>query len=243
MATEKNIVTIGGLVIMEPIVSLTDIMVSVACFIALYNLIKLKVEGRMYLHFKLHFLTMGLATLFGGTIGHAFLYAFSDAWKLAGWLISMISLNFLERAFIAHTMQYVNEKTKFLIKTANNIELLGFMAITIYTLNFDFVEIHIGFGLLMVIFPLQLFMYFRTKDKGTKYVFVIVVLAILSAVIFIKQISTHQWFNHISISHAIMVVMVFLLYKSATILKYNNNLETKARGFDKFLRKLKSKPE
>ncbi len=239
MTPEKNIFYIGELLIMEPIVSLTDIMVSVACFAALYNLKKLKLDGKMYFHFKLHFLTMGLATLFGGTIGHAFLYAFSDAWKLAGWLISMISINFLERAFIAHTIQYVNERTRFVIKSANNIELAAFMGITIYTLNFDFVEIHTGFGLLLVIFPLQLFMYFKTKDKGVKYIFVIVVLAIISAIIFIKQIDIYQWFNHISISHILMVVMVILLYQSAVTLKYDKHHEVKERGIAKLFRKLK----
>ena len=227
MTTEKNIISIGNLIIMEPIVSLTDIMVSVACFIAFYSIRKLKLEGRMYFHFKLHFLSMGLATLFGGTIGHAFLYAFSDAWKLAGWLISMISINFLERAFIAHTIQHLTEKTRFLIKTANNIELLAFMAITIYTLNFNFVEIHTGFGLLLVVFPLQIYMYFKTKDKGTKFIFIVVVLAIISAIIFVMQISIHKWFNHISISHSLMFVMVILLYKSATTLKYDRRFEAK----------------
>lgn len=237
MTPEKNAIHIGNLLIMEPVVSLTDLLVSIACFIAFYNLSKLKLEGRMYFHFKLHFLTMGLATLFGGTIGHAFLYAFSDAWKLAGWLISMISINFLERAFIAHTVQYVSEKTRFLIKSANNIELLVFMGITIYTLNFDYVEIHTGFGLLMVVFPLQLYMYLKTKDKGSKYVFVIVILAIVSAIIFVKQISLHHWFNHISISHVMMFVMVILLYKSAITLKYNREFEAKDRGIAKLFRK------
>lgn len=243
MATEKNIITIGEFIIMEPIVSLTDIMVSVACFVALYNLKRLKVDGKMYFHFKWHFLTMGLATLFGGTIGHAFLYAFSDAWKLAGWLISMISINFLERAFIAHTMQYVSEKTRFFIKTANNLELVVFMVITIYSLNFNFVEIHTGFGLLIVVFPLQLFMYLKTKDKGAIYVFFIVGLAIVSGIIFIKQITIHQWFNHISFSHVMMFVMVILLYKSAITLKYDKQFETKERGIIKLFRKLKKKVE
>jgi hypothetical protein len=241
MTPEKNIFYIGELLIMEPIVSLTDIMVSIACFVALYNLKKRKLDGRMYLHFKLHFLTMGLATLFGGTIGHAFLYAFSDAWKLAGWLISMVSVNFLERAFIAHTIQHVSEKTRFVIKSANNIELIAFMGITIYTLNFDFVEIHTGFGLLFVIFPLQLFMYFKTRDKGSIYVFIIVILSIISATIFVKQIDIHKWFNHISLSHVLMFVMVILLYKSAITLKYDKYHETKERGIAKLFRKLKEK--
>jgi len=239
MTTEKIIISIGELIIMEPIVSLTDIMVSLACFFAYYKLKRLKLQGRLYFHFKLHFLSMGLATLFGGTIGHAFLYAFDDSWKLAGWLISMISINFLERAFIAHTIQYLSEKTRFLIKTANNIELLVFMAITVYTLNFDYVEFHTGFGLIIVVFPLQIYMYLKTKDKGTRFIFIIVVLAIISAIIFVNQISLHNWLNHISISHLLMFVMVILLYKSATTLKYDRKFEAKERGIIKVLRKLK----
>jgi len=163
---------------------------------------------------------MGLATLFGGIFGHAFLYAFDLAWKLPGWLISMISISLLERAFIAHTVQEVSKKTRFWFKLANNIELLIFMGLTIYFLNFHFVEIHSGFGILVVVFPLQLYMYFKTRDSGSKIVFIIVALSVISAFIFINRISLHTWFNHIAISHMLMVVMVILLYKTSISLRY-----------------------
>ncbi|OQY04221.1 MAG: hypothetical protein B6I20_03495 [Bacteroidetes bacterium 4572_117] len=227
MIVEKISITIAGITILEPMATLTDIFVSIACFYAFYQLHKKNKPGKMYFHFKWHFFTMGFATLFGGILGHAFIYAVDFAWKLPGWLISMISISLLERAFIAHTVQQVSKKTRFWFKMANNIELLIFMGLTIYTLNFHFVEFHSGFGILIVTFPLQLFMYLKTRDPGSKLVFVIVILTIISAFIFINRISLHPWFNHIAISHIFMVVMVILLYKTAITLKYDPQIAEK----------------
>lgn len=220
MAYEKIVVSIGDIMVWEPVVTLTDLLVSAVCFYFFYRLQKKKLPGKMYLLFKWHFFTMGVATLFGGLFGHAFLYVVNISWKLPGWIISMASISLLERAFIEHTVQMVGKKTRFWFKLANNVELLVFMSLTIYSLNFQFVEFHSGFGILAVIFPLQTFMYQKTKDPGSKTVFGVVFLAIISAIVFINQISLHPWFNHISLSHVLMVFMVILLYKTAISLHY-----------------------
>lgn len=225
MAYEKIVITIGQLTVWEPIVTLTDLFVSATCFYFFYRLKKQKRQGKMYQLFKWHFFTMGIATMFGGLLGHAFLYAVDIAWKLPGWIISMASISLMERAFIAHTVQLVGKKTRRGFKLANNIELFIFMGLTIYTLNFHFVEFHSGFGILAVIFPLQLFMYLKTKDPGSKIVFAIVALSIVSAIIFINQITIHPWFNHIALSHMLMVFMVILLYKTAISLRYNQEYQ------------------
>ena len=221
MTYEKIIVNICGITVWEPMATLTDLFVSVACFYFFCLLHKKKLPGKMYLLFKWHFFTMGVATLFGGLLGHAFLYAVHISWKLPGWIISMASVSLLERACIAHTVQQVSKKTRYAFKLANNIELIVFMSLTLYTLNFHFVEFHSGFGILAVIFPLQLFMYLKTKDPGSKIIFAVVFLSLVSAIIFIKQITLHPWFNHIALSHTLMVFMVVLLYKSAINLRYN----------------------
>jgi hypothetical protein len=99
-------VFIDGIRIDEPVTSITDILVSVVCF---YSLFKLKEPSEDDLvrtvryYFRRYFLLMGISTFYGGCIGHAFLYMLSFSWKLPGWLLSMISMNFLERAMIEYT--------------------------------------------------------------------------------------------------------------------------------------------
>jgi len=221
MAYEKLIVEIGGITIYEPMASLTDLFVSAAAFYAFYVMLKQNRKGLMYFHFKYHFLTMAIATLFGGLFGHAFLYAVGIEWKLPGWLISMISISLLERAFIAYTVQHVNTRAKRIIKTINNIELIFFMAITIYTLDFKYVEWHSGFGLLAEILPLQLYMWYKTRDKASVYIFIMIGLSIVSALFFMFEIIIHPWFNHLAVSHTLMTIGVLVLIKGALRLEYN----------------------
>ena len=227
MSVEKLSITINGIMVLEPMVTFTDLIVSATCFYAFYKLRKKNKQGKMYFHFEWHFLTMGVATIFGGLLGHGFTYAVDDAWKLPGWLISMISISFMERAFIAHTVQIVSKRTRFWFKTANNVELLIFMGLTVYSLNFHFVEFHSGFGILAVVFPLQLYMFVKTKDPGSSYIFVVVALSIFSAFIFLNKISIHKWFNYMALSHILIAVMVFYLYKAALSLRYEQNFSKK----------------
>jgi len=222
MEYTKLIIEIAGITIYEPMATLTDLFVSVAFFYAYYIALKENRKGKMYVFFKWHFLTMALATLFGGLFGHAFLYAVGLPWKLPGWIISMVSISLLERAIIAYAVQHVTLKTKFWIKTLNNIELVFFIGITIITLNFKFVEIHSGFGILAEVFPLQLYMWYKTRDKASKYVFIMVGLSAASALIFMNQIIIHPWFNHLAFSHTLMTIGVFFILKSYKTLDYTD---------------------
>ena len=226
MAFEKIIIEIAGIVIYEPMASLTDLFVSFAAFYAYFIMLKEKRKGKMHFYFKYHFLTMGLATLFGGLFGHAFLYAVGIEWKLPGWLISMISISLLERAFIAYTVQHVSERAKFSIKLINNLELVFFMAITIYTLDFKFVELHSGFGILAEVLPLQLYMWYKTRDKASKWVFVMITLSIISALFFMFEIIIHPWFNHLAVSHILMTIGVLYMLKGARNLNYDPKSES-----------------
>lgn len=222
MLTEKIAIEIAGITIMEPMATFTDLWVSTACFVSLYLLYQRKdLKGRMYTMFKWHFLTMGIATLFGGLLGHAFLYAVNVYWKLPGWIISMVSVSLMERAFIAHAVQEVNLKTRKIFKWANNIELIIFISIAIYTLDFHFVEFHSAFGFTFVALPLQIFMYLKTKEPGSKFFFIAVAIGLVDAVIFALQINIHPWFNYLALCHALMTIIVIYLYKTAITLRYN----------------------
>ncbi|MEN8118777.1 MAG: hypothetical protein ABFS35_00425 [Bacteroidota bacterium] len=228
MSVEKLSITIGGITVLEPMVTFTDIIVSAVCFYIFYKLYKTNKQGKMYFYFEWHFFTMGVATILGGLFGHGFTYAVDVAWKLPGWIISMISVTFMERAFIEHSVKYIGKKTEYFLKMANIIKLILFTGLTVYTLNFHFVEFHSGFGILAVALPLQLFMYIKTRDPGSKYVFIMVGLSLLSGFTFLNEIIIHKWFNHMALSHVFIVVMVFCLYKAALNLQYSQNPTEKA---------------
>ena len=78
---ENPPIDIFGLTILEPITSLTAVLVSIVCLYAFFQLSKLPRHDRVHHFFRYYFLSMAVATAVGGIIGHAFLYAFTFAWN------------------------------------------------------------------------------------------------------------------------------------------------------------------
>lgn len=212
---EINTLYIYGIRIDEPIVTITDLLVSVLCFIYAWKLHKSGKKEKTFLFFKNYFFFMGLATLFGGLIGHAFLYAFSFYWKLPGWIISMISIMFVERATIEHTRIWLKKSVVNFLGIINIIEFLTFLTLTITSLNFFFVEFHSGYGLMFVVLSLEGFLYLKTKNRASKYILIGVGFAALAALFFMNKISPHQWFNYLSVSHVLMAIAATFFYLGA----------------------------
>lgn len=162
---EINSIVISGIRIDEPIVTITDLLVSVLCFIYAYKIHKSTKKGKVFLFFKIYFFVMAIATMLGGLIGHAFLYAFSFYWKLPGWITSMISIMFVERAAIEHTRIWLKDSLVKIFGIINIIEFLTFLTLTITTLNFFYVEFHSGYGLMFVVLSLEGFLFLKLKTQ------------------------------------------------------------------------------
>jgi len=203
----------------EPINTLTDLLVSAVCFFAFYQLTKRKFATKTFLYFRMYFLLLGLATLFGGLVGHGFLYLFSFAWKLPGWIISMLSVAFIERSSIEYARPHINPRIGKFFLILNIIELLTAMTITIYTLDFGWVELHSGYGLLGVVLPFHGYTYLKTRDRGSLVILGAVMIASVAALIFMNQVSLSPWFNYIDISHVLMAIAAFVFYTGALQLR------------------------
>ena len=141
-----------GIRIDEPMATITDVVVSAVCFYAFYKLKRKNLPGRSQWYFLYYFLLIGIATFLGGVIGHGFLYALSFAWKLPGWIISMISVALIERSAISHARRLIKPAVVRFFLVLNIIELLVIMTITMTTLNFFWVQVHSAYGLLVLVF-------------------------------------------------------------------------------------------
>jgi len=210
-----NTIYLSGIRIDEPVVTLTDLLVSVLCFIFAYNLHKSGKQGKVFLYFKIYFFVMGIATALGGIIGHAFMYQFSFYWKLPGWITSMISIMFVERAAIEHTRIRLTEHIVKAFRVVNILEFLTFLTLTVITLNFFFVEFHSGYGLMFVVLSLEGYLFLKTKNIASKFMLIGVAFAAVAALFFMNKISFHQWFNYLSISHILMAAAAWFFYMGA----------------------------
>jgi len=207
-------IEIFGVKVLEPITTLTDLVVAAVCFYAFVRLHRSKSREKSVVYFKFFFLFMGVSTTLGGLIGHAFLYAFGFAWKLPGWVVGMCSVAFMERAAIKQSRSVMPRGLNDFLAWMNIIELAGFIFIAFYTLNFFYVEVHATYGLLVVFF-LECFLYQKKKDKESRYILYGVTVSALAALVHIAKISPHTWFNYMDLSHIFMALGSYLFYLGA----------------------------
>jgi hypothetical protein len=211
-----------GIRIDEPITTLTDVLVAIVCFYAFFRLMRIPSQHRIKTYLLLYFLGMGIATFIGGVIGHGFLYAFSFAWKLPGWISSMLAVMLIERAAIEHAVKVAPPKAVRIFKWVNVIELLTFMTLTFVTLNFRFVEIHSAYGIMFIVGSYSVYMYWKSKSKASKIFIWAVVFAVISSIIYLQEWSIDIWFNYLDAAHTLMAVAAFIFYKgSIEMLKEN----------------------
>lgn len=212
---EPTSIEIAGVLILEPVTTATDLLVTVVCYYAFYHLHYHEHKKTRHVKFyRYFFLFMGTATLLGGIIGHAFLYLFSFEWKVPAWIVSMIAIALAERAAIMRSRQLMHHHLGKFFTVLNLAELIIFMFIAVYTLKFIFVEIHAMYGLLVVVFSFEGYIYLRTRDQNSKMVLWCVFLAALAAGAHIGQITIHKWFNYFDLAHVLMAISCGILYKA-----------------------------
>jgi len=204
-----------GLRIDEPVTTATDLIVSAVCFYAFAKLSNIPLKNKVHWNLKYYFLSMGMATLIGGIIGHGFLYLFSFAWKLPGWLTSMFSIALLERASILYARPNIQPKVATFFAWMNIIELTTFVIITFSTLNFFFVEVHSAYGLLVIVTSFNLVVYRKRKSEASRLFLIAVGVSSISALVFMNEIGISKWFNHFDISHILMSISAFIFYKGS----------------------------
>lgn len=215
----KTTVDLFGFQIMEPVTAATDLLVSGVC---LYAFLKIRKETNNLPSvnlLKYYFLTLAVATAYGGIIGHALQHVLSFGWKVPGWLTSMLSIALIERAAILHAKPILRPGIGKFFAILNIIELSVLVSVVLLTLNFFFVEAHAFYGLLIIVSSFELFIYIKTKDEGSKLLLVAVIISALAATVHLTQFSIHIWFNHLDLSHVLMAMAAYVFYLGATKIK------------------------
>lgn len=208
-------ITFWGLRIAEPVTSLTALMIAVVCW---YAWRRLSLPGRksdVTLLIRGFFLLMALATLWGGIVGHAFLYQFGFAWKLPGWALSMMSIAALERAAILHAKPLMPPFWGRFFSIFNFVELGIFLYLAFSTLNFHFVEMHAGYGLLIVVGLFEGFVYRKKRDAGSRLILLAIPLAAVAAGAHLAKFSFSVWFTFFDIGHLLMCLCAWMMMLGA----------------------------
>lgn len=235
-------IEIFGTTITEPVVTLTDLMITAVCLYAFIRLKKLNRKGKVHKYIRWYFGIMAIATFLGGILGHAFQEQIELAWKLPGWLISMLAVMAVERASIIHAKPILNKKFGKFLEIANVVELLTFAVLAFSTLNFFFIQIHSAYGLGLVVLPLHFYVYWKTRNEGSRIFFLTVIFATLAAFFYTSEIGLNKWFNHLDLAHTVMAISMYLLYRGARklkVLKRSNIKKDSGNAVSTFIRALR----
>lgn len=213
-----------GIKILEPFTVLTNLFIAAACFYAYRNLhVKGLTQTAPHRLMKLFFLLMGISTIVGGVVGHAFLYKTGMYGKIPGWYIGMAAVAVFERAAIIHSRPYMNKNIGQFFSWFNYAEILTFMILSLITLRFTFVIMHAMYGLLVVVFCFELYVYSKTKDVALKHIFYATAWGFAALICHAMQLNIHYWFNYNDVSHLAMIAAILHYYKAALRMQVNVN--------------------
>jgi hypothetical protein len=188
------------------------------CFYAYFRIREQESTGKIKGYFKYYFLTLGIATLAGGLLGHAFLYSLSPRWKLVSWVFTLISVAIFSHALIELAKPLLKPGFSRMVSRVNLLILSLALLYTLYTLAFSAVKYYTIFGMFAVVGSLSYFIYQKTESRGVVKLMVGVGVGLLSAFIFSFEWGIGPWFNHNDISHVILSFSAFSLYKGAVLI-------------------------
>ena len=226
---------LGELRIDEPITMLTDFLVAGVCFYAFLQIRKQASNSILKRYLKNFFLLTAISTLLGGLLGHGFNYALSIYWKLPYWLISMMGVVLIERGIILFSSKWISKRLISFFSWLNWVELIVFITLAVYFLEFNFVIAHSAYGFLLVISAFNIYIYYKTRNQGSVYFLLGSGILVVGAAIFGAKLNFGHWFNHMDISHVFMAVSGFFFYKgSEYILNEEKELSMDKSSVNKF---------
>lgn len=214
MNFDYTFITVRGFILFEPMIILTNLIMFA---MALYYFRQLWSYNHRYSRQKALFILMiGISGIFG-SIAHAVHFQLGDTFFNTV-LFLMNSLSLLSILFCFSAAYYYLSKEKGTKKWVNTFVWLWVIALLIITfLQNEFVLVKIHAGIVLVFSLIVYSLYDTRRDSGSKYIVSGILVAFLSIITHSLRINLHEWFNYKDISHVIMIVSLYLIYKGADL--------------------------
>ncbi len=210
-------IIIGGLRLGEPVIAFTGLLVSWVCFYAWYQLGKIAEKGDALKLSRIFFLLTGISTVIGAIVGHAFLYALPFAFKLPGWVLGMIAVSALEQVSIVKARALLGAKWAKGLFYLNMVELTLALWFVSTTLWFPVVEIHSAFGFLLIVLPLEILLWVKTRSKASLQMLWGILWLVAAVLAHILKISLGVWCSYFDIAHLLMCVAMWKFMQGAAM--------------------------
>lgn len=184
-------IEILGVIILEPAVSLLDILTGFLGFLLAYFLWKNKSEEKSMKLFMLYFLFTGFTTFCAGIIGHGLLFYISPDWKIVGWCLSAIAMFFLEFASIEYFKNELGPNLFMNMKIIIKVQLVVFFISLLFpvTRSFSGVQMNAAFSYIGIILPLYSYSIYSWKIHNSWFVIAAFILACIIALVYNMKIA------------------------------------------------------
>lgn len=202
----------GNIRIDEPITVLTDLLVVGVCFFGFFNT-RSENQSTAIKLYRWFLFTTGISTLVSAVVGHAFLYVFDFNAKIFGWITGIACIVFGQFAALYHTRKLIGEKTFKVLCWVNTIETIIAFILLFVVFKFVIVEVHSAIGLLLVVMILEAKYYKQTQSVLSKNMMLGISIAVLAIICHVFKLAISVWFNHMDLSHIIIAVSVYIMYK------------------------------
>ena len=218
-----------GLNLVEPNAFIGDFILGVIAFYLIIKIHRLNSSMPFFKNWKLFFVTLGTSFFLGG-IGHSMFLYFGIYGKYSGWLLSIISVSYLEAAIFS--IHPNSEKGKLLLVVS---KIKTFIAISIEIGIFVFVNltsdpqlglwvplINSGIGFIFCLGYLS-HKYQKSITNSFRNLKIALALMVPAAIIQHLKISIYPWLDRNDIGHFLLAITFFMYWK--TINGYHNYLE------------------
>ncbi|MEO1214819.1 MAG: hypothetical protein AAFY45_14895 [Bacteroidota bacterium] len=206
-----------GWEIREPVTSATDLLTGVVSLFAFIHLSLMKSRNPVVTQMRGYFILMAVSMGFAGIAGHAMQGYLSFNWKTIGWSFGAAAICMLEQSTITLMEERLGKKVSMGLRIWSVLHLIIFFLVIANpsTRLFSAVKINSTIGLVGLVLPLQAYNYFTTKNKGSMWVLIAMIWALIPAYVYNMEVSYSRWFNFHDISHVLMSIYTIYLYLGA----------------------------
>ena len=203
--------------IQEPMTAFTDLVITAVSLYAFFRLRRKWPDPtpheRIYLWF---FLLMGISTLFGACLSHAFAYAFPSGQYnlLPNWITNVLSVACYPLALIGRADQVRTLPAKKLLTAAVLVETAVILVLMLWKMSFLYDEIHIAACVYLFALPLQIRLWKDGCRAEIRAAWAAGVLMTLIPVVLVTKMHLGAWMNDFDISHVLIAVAMYLYFRA-----------------------------
>jgi hypothetical protein len=187
---------------------ISDFSLGIACLIY-FILTKRNAGSITQRYISFFFLFMSLSAFVGGFSHLLYLY-FGEPLKFTGWLMSCLSVYFIQSAISSDIIDD-NKRIFYEVISRGLLVLFSFLAM-IY-MDFLWIKLHIATGLLLTVMPVLISRYLSSRITYYLTVSAGICLAIVPAILHSMPFNIGQWVNMNDFSHYFLILCLYFVFK------------------------------